>query len=149
MGERTRTLLLTLLLGGIFACSGNGDPGGTSSAGSSSGSSTVGGTSGGSSSGGSSTSHANSCAIVDAGSFNNGAANPSNSCQVCDPSQSASTWSPGQPCNLCHGGDGGEGICDLLGNCCTIICNDGTCNVPQGGSCQENSDCCGITAGCT
>jgi hypothetical protein len=73
-------------------------------------------------------------------------ANPGNSCQVCNPSQSATEWSPGAPCNLCHDAAGTEGICSELGICCTIIC-EGTCKVDGGQGtqqCGSNSDCCGI-----
>ena len=141
MSYRAKTLTFTLLLTGAVACSGGGDPGSSSSS-SGGGSSS---SSGGSSSGGSSTSQATSCDIADAGSVANGAANPANACQVCDASQSATTWSPGTVCNLCHDASGSEGICTQLGNCCTIVCNN-SCLVDggHGAPCGSNSDCCGI-----
>lgn len=45
-----------------------------------------------------------------------GTPNPSNSCQLCNPSLVASSWSPGSDGNACVNGDGGLGFC-LKGAC--------------------------------
>jgi hypothetical protein len=153
MDRRTTALLLSLGLGGFLACSGGGT-GSTTGADPTGGSSTLGGSSGGGSSGGTSTtSAATSCDIADAGTFNKGATNPSNVCEVCDPSQQAGTWSSSQACGLCHDTAGTAGICTGKGICCTTVCDStGTCKVDGGIglSCGSNSDCCGIAPGiCT
>jgi hypothetical protein len=147
MGKRMTRLFYTLLLAGVFTCCGGGSgatAGGSSGSGASSGGSSGGATSSGGSGGGTTGSVATSCAIADAGSFNSGAADPENICQVCDPTRSATDWSSGQACTLCHDADGGAGICGELGACCTTICDNGMCRGIQGSSCATNSDCCGI-----
>lgn len=78
--------------------------------------------------------------------YSTGAANPSDPCQICDPSQSSSSWSVaiGASCNdgnMCTAND----VCSPLGVCAGVIvdcssagdqCNVGVCN-PSSGICQQ------------
>ncbi len=144
MGKRATMLFPTLLLAAtLVGCSG-GDPGGTTSGsgGATGGSTTSGGSSGGTTTGG----QATSCDIPDAGTVSSGVFNPGNACQVCDPTRAETAWSSGQTCSLCHGTDGGAGICTELGTCCTIQCVNNTCSGSQS-SCDTASSCCGIPPG--
>ncbi len=154
MGPKT-TALVAVLIVGAFACSGGsaGDAGSgsdssTSSGAVSSSASSGGGTSTTSSGGASGVGTAESCTIPDAGVFDGGDMNPENPCQVCDPSLTASAWTPNVVCNSCTRG-GASGICDALGNCCLLHC-ESDCKYPDGGSvpdshgCTYDSDCCGI-----
>jgi hypothetical protein len=149
MGKRATPLFFTLLTVGLACCNGGaGSTGGASTgAGASSGGSTGGSTTSGGS-GGTTGSQATSCEIADAGTFDDGAANPDNACQICDPGNSSTNWTSGLVCNPCSNGDGGMGICAAQGVCCTIVCEDSSCK-PGGGSCSDASDCCGIITGCS
>ncbi len=146
MGPKNVTALFAASLL-AFACSpgGGGTDGGSGSSTSGGSTSSSGSSSGGTTGGGQAPT---ACSIADAGVFDAGTINPSNPCQVCDPSTDAGMWSPNIVCNPCSIGSA-RGICDMLGNCCLSHCASAGCTDPDGGivpnsNCSIDSDCCGI-----
>lgn len=150
------TVSILALAFGALACSGGGNGGSSTgeagSSGSSSGGGSSGGSTGGGSSGGGTTGLPTSCTIPDAGTVSKDGIDPQNSCALCDPSTSTTSWTQAPVCAACNAA-GVIGLCTALGTCCTIKCDNGTgfCNLGdggQGGACGQNSDCCGINPAC-
>ncbi|HUB06635.1 MAG TPA: hypothetical protein VMB50_06525 [Myxococcales bacterium] len=146
-------LIAVIAVSVSLGCSGGSGGTGGSSTGDGQGTTgTSGGTTGGSTgSGGSTGGDPTTCTIPDAGTVARGAPNPSNPCETCDPSSSATSWSPQVICFACQLGSA-SGLCISGGRCCTSRCNGAQCELPDGGvsnsNCQADSDCCGVVAGC-
>jgi hypothetical protein len=92
--------------------------------------------------------------------FANGARNPSNACQVCDPNRNATAFSvsAGAACGSGPTECSGQDTCNAQGQCipnnlangtaCSSVargnCQNGACvaaTLPTGATCQQNNDC--------
>ncbi len=144
-----RRLLATLCLACLLACgASSGAAGGGTTGGGGSGTSAASGGSGGGSSGGGSggvvtDAGPTSCAI-DGGTFQANEPNPGNPCEICSPGANATAWTPNVVSTHCAGSDGGAGICDLTGHCCTVQCTGNNNCTDGSGMCASAADCCGI-----
>ncbi|MHB1844095.1 MAG: hypothetical protein ACYCWW_04580 [Deltaproteobacteria bacterium] len=146
-----RSIFPFLILAAALACGTqsnggtSGTAGGSTSGGgaSSSGGTTGGAATGGATAGGTTGGGPTTCTI-DGGAVPADQTNPQDPCQICAPSSSSTGWTPNAIMTPCQKLDGGVGICDPTGHCCTVKC-DSTYNCTDGsGTCQDASNCCGI-----